>query len=210
MIDYNKLTIDQKKRYLKIVVEQKFGEGWEYMKIKKGVNHKIKGPLNTGKFAVLFNISDDYEAIWNRNGCIYFNGEWAEPYEEGVLPEKWSDLPDVSGWYVNEYSLLDYYSVVGNDPLYYKCHATLSQVRSSLAYAQLTQLLKEYNKEEDELDWNRVTQKKFAIFREGNELKYCTAYRVYYPIAFLCQNKCKHFLKHHKDLLETFFQIEKQ
>lgn len=182
MIDYNNLTIDQKKRYLKIVVEQKFGEGWEYMKIKKGVNPKIEGPLNTGKFAVLFDIFDDYEAIWNRNGCIYLNGEWAEPYGEEVFPERWSDIPDVSAWDV---------------------------VRSSLAYAKLTQLLKEYNKEEDELDWNKFTQKKFTIIREGNELKYCTAYRIYDPIAFLCPNKREHFFKHHKDLLETFFQIEK-
>lgn len=62
---------------------KRYGDGWRDVKIKESIYYDTNTPINSGRFV-------DYilsHAIWNRNGCIFYNGKWAEKLEEPKIKE---------------------------------------------------------------------------------------------------------------------------
>lgn len=53
--------------------EKRFGIDWEYCKITK---HSKFNNWNDGTYLTVFYIADN--EIWNKNGCIFKDGIWAE------------------------------------------------------------------------------------------------------------------------------------
>ena len=86
---------------------------------------------------------------------------------------------------------------------------TEKQAKSSLAYAQLTQLmaLPCYNGDW-EADWNDDGQPKYVIYRESNQLEKENNYRFYEEIAFKSPEIRDIFLDKYQCLLKTYYQIK--
>ena len=59
--------------------KKRFGEGWKNAKLEKCLCHGNDERVN----ANYFNIFIDFEKnlLWNKNGCIFNNGKWAEILE---------------------------------------------------------------------------------------------------------------------------------
>lgn len=81
------------------------------------------------------------------------------------------------------------------------------QAKSSLAYAQLTQLmaLPCYNGDW-EADWEDGIQPKYVIIRKFNELEKITNYLYYEEIAFKSPEIRDIFFNKYQDLLQTYYQ----
>ena len=84
---------------------------------------------------------------------------------------------------------------------------TKKQAASSLAYAQLTQLmaLPCYNGDW-EADWGDGRQPKYVIIRKFNELEKITNYLYYEEIAFKSPEIRDIFFDKYQDLLQTYYQ----
>lgn len=69
-----------------------FGENWKDVEIEECMYHSNSEYLNTGIFVV--NISKDNEGwkVWNKNGCLYFKGNWAKKKEGVKYAEKLEDI----------------------------------------------------------------------------------------------------------------------
>lgn len=67
-------TYKEVKQALENECIKRFGENWGDSKIEKCM---YGGVSNMGNFCI--SISVVYNQIWNKNGCIFNNGKWAEP-----------------------------------------------------------------------------------------------------------------------------------
>lgn len=122
--------------------------------------------------------------------------------------DKWKDLEEVSGYWINSMSEI-FFNAEGVTALLENRNtfATKEQAESSLAYAQLTQLMKATGDCEG-IDWGDTSQNKYVIYRYGNTLEK-SAYECYYePITFLTESIRDEFFEKHQELLKTYFQIK--
>ena len=85
---------------------------------------------------------------------------------------------------------------------------TKAQARSSLAYAQLTQLmaLPEYNGDWVP-DWDNDKQVKYIIVRFKNKIIKDQSINSYFPIAFKSALALNKFFENNYDLLKEYFQL---
>tara|TARA_R110000851_G_scaffold206445_2_gene358486 strand:+ start:20 stop:487 length:468 start_codon:yes stop_codon:yes gene_type:complete len=127
--------------------------------------------------------------------------------EEAVI--NWKDLKDISGYYVNS---------IGTVQLSAKCtpvernkttFATKQQAESSKAYAQLTQLMKQVN-DDWTPDWNDSFNVKVFTIRCNKGVVYRDwGYTLFSFIAFPTAAIRDEFLINHRELLETYYMINK-
>lgn len=118
------------------------------------------------------------------------------------LPESWEELKCEGGWYTDGEDICKAESGCFSEKDDFE---TKKQALSSLAYAQLTRLLKAYNG-----DWTpdfTNGQYQYCIYRSGETLKIDSYQRVYFFIALETDEKAEHFLKHHEALIKQFFQM---
>ena len=81
------------------------GENWKDAKIKECLILPTKGD-NQGAYKA--NIRTN--RIWNRNGCIFKDGVWAEKLEEPEIKEGqmiWVKNTDQEGWFYEKYISFD-------------------------------------------------------------------------------------------------------
>ena len=76
-----------------------FGEDWREVKIKKCMFHGFdRDDLNKGEYFSWISKTKDGWTVWNKNGCVYYEGKWAEKLEE---PKFAKNIEDVDRpWYL--------------------------------------------------------------------------------------------------------------
>src|SRR5690625_3348556 len=78
-----------------------FGEDWKDVKIKSCVKYGDSRLLNDGKYVVDIRKYIGGWTVWNKNGCIYYQGKWAEKLEESKFAENLRDID--RPWYLDTY-----------------------------------------------------------------------------------------------------------
>ena len=71
---------------------RKFGENWRSIKLDRDLAGVSSDWLNKGKLSVSIDKTDKGWVVWNINGCLYFDGKWAEKLEESNFATKLDDI----------------------------------------------------------------------------------------------------------------------
>ena len=131
-----------------------------------------------------------------------------EELEKKQLPKSWHGLVRIEGYYINNSGVIMKTTIVGSTQNDYNkiIYATLSQARSALAKAQLSQLMKAYNGE-CKADWTNVYTNKYTISRMKNELKFGMSQWVYEFLAFPTEELRDEFLKNFQELINEYFEL---
>jgi hypothetical protein len=127
--------------------------------------------------------------------------------KEPKLPKTWEELKMITGW-IHKGNGVAKLSTLCQASEFNKCvFATEKQAKSSLAYAQLTQLMKAYDKEWS-ADWGDNTPLKYVIVRRGDKLVADTNIKDYKFLAFESAELRDKFLENFDDLIKTFYQMD--
>lgn len=124
---------------------------------------------------------------------------------EKELPKSWEELKEIEGFYISGGSLV--YSYKQSVPSYgdINVFATKKQVESSLAKAQLSQLMKVYN-DGWVADWVDNNEK-YCICRKENGIGiYCYIF-TYEFLSFKDKETRDLFYENHIELIKTYFEL---
>lgn len=124
---------------------------------------------------------------------------------EGVVLKDWVQLPEIEGCYIGSDSQI--YSNSHNRISSRNVFATAKQVKSALAMAQLSQLMKDLGGE-CEVDWGDNQKGKFCIIRHGNVLTACFSTSSYSFLAFKTPQFRNAFMKKHERLIKDYFMLD--
>ena len=123
--------------------------------------------------------------------------------------KRWEDLKRVEGWIIPTYACIEGYEgrcVSVNKNTF----ATEKQALSSLAAAQLSQLMKDVNGDWV-ADWvfinKNTTNKKHYLYRFMGEIAIEWGYKNYHFLSFPTEEIRDTFLKNHKELIEQYFEL---
>lgn len=125
---------------------RRYGENWESIQLEDNLAYgKCFGSyhrFNTGTYKVnICKISGGW-VVWNKNGLLYYNGEWAGP----ELPVKWEDLKKVSGYYVASNSdVKEVGEVITKVENNINIFPSREEAEAALSLAQICQLRDSYN-----------------------------------------------------------------
>lgn len=122
-----------------------------------------------------------------------------------VVFDKWEDLGVIEGYYIDGAdSSLSHASVhaQARDRNIYK---TQKQALSSLAYAQLTQLMAATG--DCDVDWSNGAKTKYCITRNGNGVNHDYFGITFQFIAFNTKSVRDEFFRKHEGLIKQFFQL---
>jgi len=115
------------------------------------------------------------------------------------LPTSWEGLESVKGYYVNEDCYIENAGCAAIDDNR-NVFATIEQTLAAIALAQITQLLKVYNGDWKP-DWSNSTYK-WCVWKDENVLVKLKLTRFNVTLAFPTEEKCDHFFRHHRELIE--------
>lgn len=124
---------------------------------------------------------------------------------ENVI-EKWEDLGKISGYYIEDGAVL-FYDTLEKADFYRDIFATKELAESSLAKAQLSQLLKEFNGDWV-ADWSDKNQMKYSVSRKNNNVLIDFWYDTYQYLAFETKEKRDKFYELHEELIHTYLMID--
>lgn len=79
---FTRIKDSEIKPMLKILIERRFGTDWKIARIKSCCLYGKDSDLNTGRYHPEFAIYGSTQKIWGINGCLYKDGELAEPLED--------------------------------------------------------------------------------------------------------------------------------
>ena len=126
-------------------------------------------------------------------------------------PKSWEDAfvgNTIRGYWVNNFSDIS----TANR---FACHAdrnvfkTEKQAKSSLAYAQITQLMALPCYNGDWIpDWGNGLFDKYSLIRINNAIELILRSDTFSPITFKSKDAQESFLKNNKDLLRQYFQMD--
>ena len=119
----------------------------------------------------------------------------------------WEDIENIKGMWINKFSkFIDF----NTDTLYTCTRDEIINVflnekyaKSSLALAQISQLLPYYD---SKVDWSKPTTK-YCIFRYHDNITIGRWKSFYYPIAFNTRAEAERFLKHNEQLIKDYFML---
>lgn len=130
---------------------------------------------------------------------------------ESKYPKSWEDAfisKPIRGYWVNSASDIRMADrdALPNDKNVFK---TEKQAKSTLAYAQITQLMALSCYNGDWIpDWENRKEVKYLPYRANNIISSGIVYTEFQHIAFKSYNIYKDFLENHEDLLRQYFQMD--
>jgi len=126
---------------------------------------------------------------------------------EGVVLKDWSELEGISGYFIESDSGISTYRVKRGNPESHckNTFATMKQAKSSLAMAQLSQLMKDLGSE-CEVDW--VSGLKYCINRYKEEVRQDDFLNNYCFLAFNTAKMRDTFAKKHERLIKDYFMLD--
>ena len=89
---------------------ERYGEDWKNVKVKNCMYWKENEGMNTGIFTIEIRKDQNTWRVWNKNGCLFYKGKWAEVLEEIPTIElrgldrkwKWCAMDDSREVYIYE------------------------------------------------------------------------------------------------------------
>ncbi len=121
------------------------------------------------------------------------------------LAQSWEDLGEIEGWYINGGSDVGRSGVRDTYPRQRNIFATKTEAESSLAMAQLSQLMKHANGDWVP-EWTNLGTK-YCIERERDKVCVIDYYNRYRFLAFHDRKIRNQFLETHRKLIETYLMI---
>ena len=135
--------------------------------------------------------------------------EWIEKLQAVDIKKpvkRWEHLGKINGFYINAFSNIKpafNRSVEIHNKNLFK---TDKQALSSLAYAQLTQLMADVNGDWD-ADWTNSIRDRWCIDAQSGEL-WVEVYDISHCfLAFPTEEIAEEFLENHRELIEQFYQL---
>lgn len=130
-----------------------------------------------------------------------------EELEKPELPKSWNELRIRSGYVIGADSVIIPKPQFLTSTYEQKnLFATEKQAKSALAMAQLSQLMKVYNREYIP-DWN-CDSVKYVISRSRNKVSVCEGWNSYRFLAFKNKETANEFLKNFEPLIKQYFMID--
>lgn len=128
-----------------------------------------------------------------------------ELFPKKVLPKSWEELDVISGWYFTSDSYLRMSRGGQAIEVNRNVFNTEKQALSTLAKAQLSQLMAVYN-EGWEVNWEDGSTK-YCIERYENELKYSEFMYTYQFLAFKSKELANEFLTNFEQLIKEYYEM---
>lgn len=125
---------------------------------------------------------------------------------EKELPESWEELKKISGYYISTASNIKNYEY-NTCNLNKNTFRTIQQAKSSIAMAQLSQLMYVYN-DGWEANWGNANTKYILERVNNNNIGKSNHFREYQFLAFKTPEIRDKFLENFRDLIEEYFMIE--
>ena len=152
------------------------------------------------------------EDTWLQDVSEVATIEWleSEGYIEKVedeWPESWKDLGEIDGWWIGFKGRIKLAVKYDSNVMNTMIFATKNQVRSALAMAQLSQLMKRVNG-----DWKADWEDgkiKGVIFFKKNIIMASVAMTGAEFLAFPTEEIAQKFLDKYRDLIEKYFLMYK-
>jgi len=124
---------------------------------------------------------------------------------KGKHVDRWEDLEKIDGLYVNTYSeIMDIYGVTKEHLK--NTFKTRKQALSSLAMAQLSQLMDEYESTKN-VDWENSKQMKYFICRINDKILKDSDSCLYYFLSFTSREERNEFYDKHLDLIKQYYML---
>jgi hypothetical protein len=122
-----------------------------------------------------------------------------------LVLDRWEDIKTIKGYFINNTSIIsETISLITNDNNK-NVFATVLPALSSLAYAQLTQLMKQTG--DCDIDWADDIKRKFVIRRIRDNIKLESYYSNFHFLAFNTKEIRDEFFIKHGDLIKQFYQL---
>lgn len=126
--------------------------------------------------------------------------------QEKELPKSWEELSQVKGYYIDLSSRISNVPTREVEVIAKKTFKTKAQAESALAYAQLSQLVAEYNGDWV-ADWSNYQQLKYVIVRRDVRLVGMVHQTGFESLAFKSSELRDYSLKHHRELWKQYWQL---
>ena len=121
---------------------------------------------------------------------------------------KWLDLERLSGYYITDNcSIRPATNIIANGENK-NIFLTEKHAKSALAMAQISQLIPFYGGEITDEEWKDSGMKKYAIMRDGSEVKCVVCYLNYDFLAFHTEEQRDMFLENNEQLVKDYLMIE--
>jgi translation initiation factor 2 beta subunit (eIF-2beta)/eIF-5 len=121
---------------------------------------------------------------------------------EKELPKSWEELEDVSGYYIDDNSKIEFRRNHITHKSNRNIFATKEQAEASIALAQLSQLMKVYN-DGWVADWSNNAEGKHCVWFSKNEIATDCSYSLSSFLAFKDAKTRDLFLENFRDLILT-------
>ena len=79
---WREATKEEVKKFFERHLIERYGENWRDVKVKECMQYPSKPEVNTGVYDVYIRKYSNEWRVWNKNGCLYHKGKWAEVLEE--------------------------------------------------------------------------------------------------------------------------------
>ena len=124
-------------------------------------------------------------------------------FKKKVEVNCWEDLKSITGVYIDKYSYFDL-AKEGQTNIFNK-NVFLNEkyAKSSLALAQISQLLPHYD---TDVDWT-TNNEKWCITRVGNKIEVRSWGSIHHVLAFNTKSEAIRFLKHNEQLVKDFYML---
>lgn len=173
---------------------RRYGEDWRNVKIKECMYNKRNERLNTYSYGIY--IKKNYTStwtVWNKNGCLYNNGKWAEVLEEPKYAEKLEDID--RPWFIASNGSTHQHSK--QKATHFKTEERAEQV---FALIQLIAF-------RDDI-WSKGGYGKiYGISYNNGKFKASDEIRGIF--SFKDKETCEYFIEKHRDLLEVYSGVFK-
>jgi hypothetical protein len=131
--------------------------------------------------------------------------EWFEKISS--YPKSWGALSSIGGFYITSSSEIREIRQFKNANYnHLSIFAIEKQAKSSLAFAQLSQLISVMNGDWVP-DWEAETYK-YTVERFKDGLRYTTLYNRFYHLVFQTEEMAKFSLEHHNQLWKDYWMID--
>lgn len=83
VFEWREATKEQVLKFFAKHLIERYGEDWRDVKVKECLHFKDEPKVNTGFYSTYIRKSSNEWRVWNKNGCLFKDGKWAEVLGEG-------------------------------------------------------------------------------------------------------------------------------
>lgn len=178
---------------------RRYGKDWKNIKIERCAYSKFyfeDMDINTNDRNIQIEKYLSGWEVWNKNGCLYYNGKWADELEE---KPKWEDFGDIMGWYIDKGEIHYIESRPNCGKILWPSY---KEAEAALALSQLCQWRDKYN-EGWKPDWANNRERKHCIIIHKDLPQKDSRFHIRTVLAFKTIDIRNRFLEDFEDLIKV-------